>query len=72
MVNYNLKASFVDEQSEILKSFTKTESDGLAKKHLNIEDMIIIVVGDKDAIMDDVQSLGYPVVELDTDGNPVK
>ena len=72
MVNYNLDPSFVDEQSEILKNFTKSQSDELAQKHLNIDDMIMVVVGDKDAIMDNVKALGYPVVELDTDGNLVK
>lgn len=72
MVNYNLDPSFVDEQSDILKSFTKAEADALAKTHLNIADMIMVVVGDKDAIMNDVAALGYPVVELDADGNLVK
>jgi len=71
MVNYNLDPSFVDEQSEILDGFTKAESDALSSKHLNIQDMIMVVVGDKDEVMDDVKALGYPVVELDADGNPV-
>ncbi len=72
MVNYNLDPSFVDKQSEILEDFTKAKSDALAKKHLNIEDMIMVVVGDKDAIMDDVKALGYPVIELDVNGNPIQ
>lgn len=72
MVNNDLEPSFVDEQSAILEGFTKADSDALAKKHLNIEDMIMVVVGDKDAILGDVKALGYPIVELDTEGNPVQ
>jgi len=34
--------------------------------------MIMIVVGDKDEVMNDVKALGYPVIELDVDGKPVK
>jgi len=72
MVNYDLDPSFVDEQSAILQNFTKAESDALSTKHLNVEDMIMIVVGDKDEVMNDVKALGYPVIELDVDGKPVK
>lgn len=71
MVNYNLEPSFVDEQSKILQEFTQEDADSLAKEHLNVDDMIMVVVGDKAEIMDDVKALGYPVVELDTDGNPI-
>jgi len=64
MVNYDLDPSFVDEQSDILEKFTKAEADALAKKHLNVKDMIMIVVGDKDEVLDDVKAL--------VDGKPVK
>ena len=72
MVNYNLEAEFVDEQSDILSGFTKAEADALAQKHLDVSEMVMVVVGDKAEIMDDVKALGYPIVELDADGNPVK
>ncbi len=72
MVNYNLKPSFVDDQSDILQNMTKAEADALASKHLNVDEMVMVVVGDKDAVLDDVKALGYPVVELDVDGNVVQ
>jgi zinc protease len=72
MVNYDLEPSFVDEQSEILQNMTKADADALAAKHLKVDEMIMVVVGDKDAIFDNVKALGYPVVELDVDGNVVK
>ena len=69
MMTYDLSPSFVDEQNKILQNITKEEIDALAAKHLNIDEMIMVVVGDKAAVMDDVKALGYPVVELDADGN---
>ncbi len=72
MVNYNLKPGFIGEQSAILEGFSTAEANALATKHLNIDDMIIVVVGDKAAIMGDIKALGYPVVELDADGVVVK
>ncbi len=71
MMTYNLKPSFVDEQSSILQNMTKPDIDVLATKHLNLDDMIIVVVGDKAKHMDEIKTLGYPVVELDTNGNPL-
>lgn len=72
MMNYDLTPDFVDEQNAILESITKPEIDALAKKYVNPADMIMVVVGDKAEIFDDVKALGYRVVELDADGNPVK
>ena len=71
MMTYNLKPSFVDEQSSILHGMSKADMDALAAKHLKIDEMIMVVVGDKAKHMDEVKALGYPVVELDPDGNPL-
>jgi zinc protease len=43
----------------------------LAKKHLPIEKMVVVVVGDKATNLDKVKALGYEVVELDAEGNTV-
>ena len=72
MVNYNLEPNHVDEQARILENMTKTEVDALAAKHLKTDDMIMVVVGDKAEIFDDISALGYPVVELDVDGKVVE
>jgi len=71
MMTYDLKPSFVDEQVDILQNMTKADADALAQKHLNLDDMIMVVVGDKAKHLDEVKALGYPVVELDPDGNPL-
>ncbi len=68
---YNLSDDFVDAQNAILAGITKEEIDALATKHLASDDLVIVVVGDRDAVMPGLEALGYPIVELDTDGNPV-
>jgi len=72
MQTYSLAPSFIDEQADILKGLEKAEIDPLAKKHVNPADMIIVVVGDKATQLPELRSLGMKIVELDSDGNPVK
>ncbi len=72
MMRYDLEPSFVDAQNKILENLTKAEVDALAEKHLKMDDMIMVVVGDKSKVMDEVKALGYPIVELDEDGNTVE
>jgi len=71
MMTYDLKPSFVDEQADILQGMSKADVDALADKHLNLDDMIMVVVGDKAKYMGEIKALGYDVVEIDADGNPV-
>ena len=69
---YDLDEGFVDEQNEILASIGKEELDALAAEHLAMEDMIIVVVGDKATILPDLEGLGYEIVELDENGNLIE
>jgi len=71
MMTYDLDPSFSDQQNDILQGMSKSEIDALAAKHLNIEDMIMVIVGDKEVVFDEVKALGFPIVELDEDGNPI-
>jgi len=71
MMTYGLETSFVDQQNNILKNMTKADIDALAAKHLNLDEMIMVVVGDREVVYDGLQELGYPIVELDEDGNPI-
>lgn len=69
---YDLDVSFVDEQNKILGAIGQEELNELAKKHLNMEEMIIVVVGDKATILPELEGLGYDIVELDVDGNVIE
>jgi zinc protease len=71
IIQYDLDKDFVKKQNEILKNMTKEEIDALAKKHLPIEKMNILVVGDKASVKPGLEKLGYEVVELDFEGNVV-
>jgi len=71
IATYNLDASFVDQQSEILTAIKSEEVNQLASKHLNIADMITVVVGDKAALMDSLSELSDNIVELDVNGDIV-
>lgn len=72
METYDLEPSFVDEQSDILQNMTKAEIDALAKKYLNLDEMIMVVVGDKATVYEDIAALGYDMVDVDANGNPVE
>jgi zinc protease len=68
---YRLPRDFVRTQLGLINGLSAERVQELARKHLPLEDMIILVVGDKAAVFDSVQALGYPVVELDTEGKPL-
>jgi zinc protease len=70
LLEYDLKPTYVDEQSKILSTITPAEIKELANKYLNTDNMVIVVVGDKARIQPGLQKLGYPIVELDADGKP--
>lgn len=72
IVHYDLDKSFVDEQNKIISNITKAEIDGLAKKHLPVDKMNILVVGDKESVKPGLAQLGYEIIELDAKGNVVK
>ncbi|NNC98002.1 MAG: insulinase family protein, partial [Gammaproteobacteria bacterium] len=68
---YNLQDDFVDQQKEILENLTEEEVDALANKHLNLDEMNIVIVGDKANVMEELKAFGYPIVEVDAEANPL-
>jgi zinc protease len=68
IVTYKLDDDFVDKQNAILAGISQKELNELAEKHLNMDDMIIVVIGDKQVILPGLQELGYEIVELDVTG----
>lgn len=71
IMDYNLDRNFTLKQNEILNSITTEEVDALAKKHLPYNNMDILIVGDRSKVFDNLLKLGYEIIELDTDGNPL-
>ncbi len=72
ILTYDLPDGFIDEQKAILANMTEEEIDALAAKHLQLDEMITVVVGDKEKILEGLEAFGKPIVELDEDGNPVE
>jgi zinc protease len=66
---YNLLPNFVEEQNKILANIKTDEINSLIKKYLDISKMTIVVVSDKNVVLEKLKPLGYEIVELDTDGH---
>lgn len=62
---YHLDANFTEQQTEITQSVTKTELNHLAKEQLDLDEMVVLIVGDKTTIEADIKALGYPVKTLE-------
>ena len=71
ILDYDLDESFVTEQADILASIGKDEIDSVAARHLDMDEMIIVVVGDKATVKPQLEELGYEIVEVDDKGVPL-
>ena len=71
ILDNDLPADYVDQQSKIVANMSKAEIDALAKKWVNSGKMNVLVVGDKAKILPGLEKLGYEIIELDADGKPV-
>ena len=71
MDTYGLDAGYIDEQKDILANFTEAQADALAAELLDLDEMFVVIVGDKATQMEKLETLGLPIVEVDADGNPV-
>ena len=66
---YGLRHDWPRRQHDILMNIGVDELNELAREHLDVEEMITVVVGDRDEILDDLETLGRPVIEIDMQGN---
>ena len=71
ILDYDLDKEFVTKQAQILASIGKDELDEIASDQLTMDDMIIVVVGDKATIRPQLEELGYEIVEVDDSGTPL-
>jgi zinc protease len=68
IMTYALDKTFVDAQNTILANIGKAELNLLAAKHLNLNEMITVVVGDKAKVLDSLKPMFENIVELDEEG----
>lgn len=63
ILEHNLTPDFVKQRVEIVENITAKQINALAKKHLNLKQMIIVVVGDSKVLKPQLKALGYEVVD---------
>ncbi|MDX1904341.1 MAG: hypothetical protein SFU27_09310, partial [Thermonemataceae bacterium] len=68
LLEYNLPTNYTEIQNDILKKITKEEINTLAKKYLPYNNMVIVVVADKNVVQKSLMRLGYQITELDNTG----
>ncbi len=71
IMTYDLDKTFVDEQNTILANIGKDELNLLAAKHLKLDEMITVVVGDKAKVLDSLKPMFETIVELNEEGKPL-
>lgn len=71
ILEYRLPHDFVQQQAQIINTISQEDINRLARQHLPVDRMVILVVGDKSRVEDSIRELGYPVIELDANGQPV-
>ncbi len=62
MLAYDLDLEFVSKRAKIVENVSRDEINMLAKKHLQTNDMVTVIVGDAKTITPSLTSLGYSVV----------
>ncbi|WP_259367693.1 MULTISPECIES: pitrilysin family protein [unclassified Colwellia] len=65
ILEYDLKPSFVQERAEIVETISAEEINTLAKKHLNLAEMLMVVVGDAKTLKPQLKALGYEVIDYE-------
>ena len=68
ILDYDLPADFVDTQNAILATIPAAELNAVAARHLTMDDMVIVVVGDRAVVQPELEGLGHEIVHLDADG----
>nr|WP_245807586.1 pitrilysin family protein [Cognaticolwellia beringensis] len=65
ILEHDLTSDFVKERNDIVANISKAEINALAKKHLNLSEMLMVVVGDAKTLKPQLQALGYEVINYE-------
>lgn len=69
---YKLPTDYPSKQTKMLNAMSVADVNNVIKQQLpTVNDMVIVLVGDKATILPGLKSMGYDIVELDNEGNPV-
>ncbi len=65
ILEHDLSSDFVKKRNEIVANISKEEINALAKKHLDISSMLMVVVGDANTLKPQLEALGYQVINYE-------
>ncbi|MGB1261861.1 MAG: M16 family metallopeptidase [Cognaticolwellia sp.] len=65
ILEHDLSADFVKERNAIVANISKAEINALAKKHLKLSEMLMVVVGDAKTLKPQLEALGYEVINYE-------
>ncbi len=65
ILEYDLTPDFVKTRASIVDKITAEEVNALAKKHLDVKEMIMVVVGNSEVLKPQLEALGYEVVNFE-------
>jgi len=67
IIDNDFDKDLVNKQIKILNSLTEQDINEIAKKYIQPEQLYIIVVGDREIVWESLNSLGYPIQEINLD-----
>jgi zinc protease len=68
IIEYNLEKDYLEKQKNILKSATRQSINATANKYLQDDKMLIVVVGNRDLVLEPLKKLGYEIDEYNNEG----
>ncbi len=71
LVVYGLSDTYFNEYISNVNAVTLQDVNRVANKYIDPSKMAIVIVGDRKVVEPRLKELGYPLMILDTDGNPV-
>ena len=69
---YGKPETWVTDYVPAVRDVTLDEAQQALDKYLKLDRTFWLVVGDKATVLPELEALGLPIVELDTDGNPIE
>ena len=63
IIRYDLPVNYIAEQEEVIKGITKEEINALAREQLQMEKMVILIVGNGYVVKKPLEKLGYGKVK---------
>jgi zinc protease len=71
LIVYDLPDSYFNDYIQKINAVTVEDITRVANKYLDPAKMSIVIVGDRKVIEDKLKTLGYSIILVDADGNPV-